>query len=346
MKFWMLAAGALLLGLSVHGQEKPKAFYTPEDVRIFEDYCEKFRDRRDLPMNELVAETGKYFLGRPYVNYTLEAKDPEELIVNLRELDCVTFVETAVALARTLKADSATFDLYCDNLRLLRYRDGELKNFTSRLHYFSDWIADNEALGLVEDRTKELGGSPYPIRACLMSKYPKNYPQLVKYPQYIPVMAAIEDSMSRRRMYSVSRDSMARLDEPLRDGYIIGTTTPGQMDVTHVGFVYHVDGKPHFMHASSKQKEVVITEGTLEDYLKSIRSMTGFMAVRVLDPTESDRAGDAVADAGADRKPAAGAGSESIAGTGSVSNRDSDSDREEDSSAEAGSDSGRSLAGK
>ena len=92
--------------------------------------------------------------------------------------------------------------------------------------------------------------------------------------------------------------------------------------------------------------ELLITEGTLEHYLISIRSMTGFMAVRVLDPTESDRAGDAVADAGADRKPAAGAGSESIAGTGSVSNRDSDSDREEDSSAEAGSDSGRSLAGK
>ncbi len=46
-----------------------------------------------------MLEIGKFFLGTPYVVGTLETKRGEHLVVNLREFDCVTFVENVVALA-------------------------------------------------------------------------------------------------------------------------------------------------------------------------------------------------------------------------------------------------------
>jgi hypothetical protein len=269
-------------------QPLPKIYHTAEDVSLFNEYCLKFQYMRELPMNELVVETGKYFLGTPYVNFTLEVREPEELIVNLRELDCVTFVETVVALARCIKTGELDFDAYCRNLLALRYRDGVLYDFTSRLHYFSDWIANNEAMGLVGDRTGSLGGDAYPIRVNLMSTKPNNYRQLKANPEMVPVIREIEENIiSRRTMAYIPREKADSIASGTGGGLIVGITTNWMMDITHCGFLIIEDGKPHFMHASSTAQEVVITEMTLQEYLESKRTMNGFMAVEVLAPGQS-----------------------------------------------------------
>ena len=276
--------------LTASGQERYKVYYTPADVRIFNEYVVKFAGRNTLPMSELVAETGRYFLGTPYVNFTLEVREPEELIVNLRELDCVTFVETAIALAQCIKAGKADFDTYCDNLRRLRYRGGELHDFTSRLHYFSDWIADNEAMGLVQDQTAAFGGLPYPISVNLMSTKPQNYRQLKAHPEMIPILKEIEENViSRRTMAYIPRTKADSIGAGMTSGLVVGTTTGEKMDITHCGFLIVEGGKPYFMHASSTEKKVVVTDITLQEYLESKRTMNGFMAVEVLAPAEPTR---------------------------------------------------------
>ncbi len=285
MKFLLTAfLGFVLTGTAA---VKYQVDYTPEDIAVFEDYKEKFADKRDLPMNELVVETGKYFLGTPYVNFTLE-KEPEQLIINLRQLDCVTFVETTVALAYTLKSDDDSFENFCNNVRNLRFRQGELVDFTSRLHYFSDWIGDNQEMGLVRDLTGELGGDPYPIRVSLMSRYSKNYRQLVANPDLIPVIADIEQNIiNKRKMYAIPAEKTNQLGEGLKDGMIVGTTTPNSMDIAHVGFLVHVNGVPHFLHASSTEKKVVITKVSFKEYLDGKKLMNGFMVAEPLAPASN-----------------------------------------------------------
>ena len=266
-------------------QPLPKIHYSAEDVSLFNEYCLHFQYKRDLPMNELIVETGNYFLGTPYVNFPLEVREPEELIVNLRELDCVTFVETVVALARCIKAGELDFDAYCRNLLALRYRDGVLNDFTSRLHYFSDWIANNEEMGLVRDRTAAFGGLSYPIRVNMMSTKPNNYRQLKANPEMVPVIKEIEENIiSRRTMAYIPREQADSTGGSMTGGLIVGTTTGYLMDITHCGFLVVEDGKPYFMHASSTEKKVVVTELTLQEYLESKRTMNGFMAVEVLEP--------------------------------------------------------------
>ncbi|MCD8185318.1 MAG: DUF1460 domain-containing protein [Rikenellaceae bacterium] len=285
---YLLLLFFLLAGWKTSAQETYKVHYTPEDVRIFNTFCMENRHLQHLPMHELVVETGKYFLGTPYVNFTLEIKDPEELIVNLRELDCVTFVETTVALARCIKAGNYDFDYYCEILRNLRYRDGKLFDFTSRLHYFSDWIANNQEMGLVKDRTDSLGGLPYPIKVNMMSTKPNNYRQLKANPALVPILKDIEENIiNTRTMAYIPQEKADAIAMTAQSGSIVGTTTGWLMDITHCGFLVHVNGKPHFMHASSVDKKVVLTDVTLQGYLQSKSTMNGFMAVEVLEPGQS-----------------------------------------------------------
>ena len=64
-----------------------------------------------------MLEIGKFFLGTPYVTGTLETEGAEHLVVNLREYDCVTFVENVVALVYLVKSQEKSFKAF---RRLLR----------------------------------------------------------------------------------------------------------------------------------------------------------------------------------------------------------------------------------
>ena len=64
--------------------------------------------------------------GLPYVAKTLEVNREERLVVNLRQLDCTTYVETVLALALCMKQKAHTFQAFCSNLQRLRYEDGKV----------------------------------------------------------------------------------------------------------------------------------------------------------------------------------------------------------------------------
>ena len=83
------------------------------------------------------------FIGRPYVAHTLEVYDPEQLVVNTRQLDCTTLVENVTALTLCTYRNLYTWRDYLNALVQMRYRHGKLDGYTSRLHYFTDWIEDN-----------------------------------------------------------------------------------------------------------------------------------------------------------------------------------------------------------
>jgi hypothetical protein len=113
---------------------------TPEDVAIAKRTLETAKAERldTLPIGQIVTRIGRTFVGAPYVPGTLDPDGPEKLIVNLREFDCVTFVENSLALARTARAGSVDVNDYIEELRRIRYRDGVSVRYPERLHYFSE----------------------------------------------------------------------------------------------------------------------------------------------------------------------------------------------------------------
>ena len=159
----------LLCTFALNAQQTERiTYYTAEDKAIFQRYIDTMQPKRALPMGELMIQTALFFEGTPYVASTLE-KEPEGLVVNLRELDCTTFMETVLALCRTLKGNQLTFETYCDNLQYLRYRDGRITDYTDRLHYMTDWFYENERKGIVKDQAQAIGGAPLSLNLSFIS---------------------------------------------------------------------------------------------------------------------------------------------------------------------------------
>ena len=258
-------------------------FYCTDTDRVyFNDYIAYIEPFKSYEMPELIIKTAYFFLNKPYVASTLEF-EPEGLVVNLRELDCTTFVETVLALSRAVKlSDNPTFEDFCGQLRNIRYRRGTVGDYTSRIHYFSDWIYENETRGHVKDVTKEIGGESYKLKLNYMSTHPDSYRQLKSHPEYIEIVRKNEMDISERNVYSnIPVTRIISCGEKMKDGDVVCFVTGIEgLDITHVGFIHINKGQLTFIHASSSAKKVIINPQDLSGYLERNKSNIGVMIVR------------------------------------------------------------------
>jgi len=227
-----------------------------------------------------MLEIGKFFVGTPYVAGPLETKRTEHLVVNLREHDCVTFVESVVALAWHVKSRGKSFDAFRRLLRKIRYRHGRLQGYSSRLHYFSDWIHDNQKKGMVRDVTGEIGGRPLRKPMTFMTTHPNLYPPL-KNAANLRKMKSVERTISKRPLFFIPKKALRCLEDRIRDGDLIGITTNTEgLDVQHVGLAARVKNRIRLLHASSIEGKVVLSKKTLYRYLMQSRARSGIMVAR------------------------------------------------------------------
>ena len=243
--------------------------------------------RRQPSSTNIVIYFARQLKGLPYVAHTLEVNRTEKLVVNLRQLDCTTYVENVVALALCMRQKAYTFKAFCDNLCKIRYRGGATPHYTKRLHYFTDWIADNTAKGICSEVQ-----SPNPpftavqkIAVYYMSTYPSKYKMLAENPEYVPVIAATERELNKASYWYVPKSLVGNTElmrKVVKDGDIIALTTSLKgLDIQHIGFaVWPADGL-HLLNASSLRHKVVEEPMTLYRYLQRQRTMTGMRIVRL-----------------------------------------------------------------
>lgn len=234
-------------------------------------------------IGEIMVAIGTSFLGTPYVAKTLDAPGDERVVINLRGLDCVTFVENTLALSRCISMNSESFDEFKEQLKLIRYRGGMLNGYPSRLHYFSDWIDDNESKNVVRNITKEIGGELYPKRVAFMSTHTDSYHQLSSEP-YREKMLDIEADINQRQHYYLPKERLNELEKGIEPGDIIGITTSIEwLDIIHTGIAIRTNGVLKYLHAPLSKGKVQITEQTLAEYLASHDKHTGIMVARPLE---------------------------------------------------------------
>lgn len=261
--------------------------YSEQDKVILDRIFRDLEPKKDSSMGTMMVLVGKEFLGTPYVAHTLDNRDTEELIVNLRELDCTTFVENCLAIARTIKSGKPTFKKFTRELENIRYRNGKLDGYLSRLHYFSDWISNNEKKGLVEDVTYQLGGTPDPLDLNFMSTHADLYPQLKKHPEWVPEMAEREKEISDHSFFLIKKQNLEEAEPGIQDGDIAALTTNIKgLDISHVGIMVKENGRVHLLQASSLAKKVIIDPTPLADYLAPRKSASGIMVIRPLPPKD------------------------------------------------------------
>lgn len=238
---------------------------------------------KHLPMNELIAEVGLTFLGTPYVAGTLDENPSEEnVVVCVTGLDCVTFVENCLAMSIMLKEGKSDIDSYKKVLEKIRYRDGVNSGYPSRLHYFTDWIYDNQQKGIVTDITQEIGGVPYNKNIDFMTNHTGSYKQLSGNELNVSEMIEVENKLNSRQLYYIPKENVSQVYDKLQTGDIIGITSNlNGLDVAHTGYVYKQNGGTYLLNASLKNKQVEVSSVELMDYIMSNSKQGGIVVARV-----------------------------------------------------------------
>jgi hypothetical protein len=244
---------------------------------------------RGMPLGEAVTRLGSTFLGTPYGANTLEVAGPEHLVVTLGSFDCVTFVETVLVLTRLARREGGgalggpgILEAYAAELRRLRYRRGAIDGYPSRLHYFSDWIADNAEKGLVRDVTSDLGGVRVTKPVDYMSAHPSAYPALAD-PAVLEAIRQTETALTARPRFAVPLARVGAAVPRIQNGDVIAVTTsvPG-LDVTHTGLATWTEGRLHLLHAPDVGKTVEVSPVPLAEWLPRYAGQDGIMVARPL----------------------------------------------------------------
>jgi hypothetical protein len=237
------------------------------------------------PVGGIVCAIGKSFIGSPYEAGTLDAGDSEVCVANLKTFDCVTFVENVLALSRCIKSGDTSYHDYLSELTRIRYRGGICAGYTSRLHYFSSWIEDNVAKGIISDVTSELGGSAVAKPIRFMTVHRNKYPRLADENNFRE-MGKIEDSLSTHPRRIIPSNHVRDAEAGIREGDIIAIATSVEgLDVSHTGIaVRGKDGAVHLLHAPDIGKTVTIMRETLAAYLLKNPARSGIIVLRPLEP--------------------------------------------------------------
>ena len=248
-------------------------------------FCRPVFAQQEAPT---LLDCGRLLLGVPYVANTLERTDREELFTSTDELDCTTFVESAMAM-KLSEVFAQKTEAFARNLEKIRYRGGQINGYTSRLHYVADWINDNIHKGIIEDITAIHSSDKDTIRLFYMSTHPDRYKHLKNSPENVSQMAAHEKRLTGQEFFWLPKHKLHNEGLSwIKDGDIIMLTTNIKgLDVSHMGIACYQKGKLHLLHASSIQKKVIIDSRTLRQQLAESKHVTGIRVLRVIEKGSS-----------------------------------------------------------
>ncbi|MDV3000633.1 MAG: hypothetical protein N5P05_002239 [Chroococcopsis gigantea SAG 12.99] len=257
----------------------------PADYQRFKQVIERIRSQQlsSQPMGEIMQAIATNFLGSSYKAGLLDKSQKEELFISLNQFDCVLFVETVLALSRNMASGQYQYQDLARQITNLRYRDGKIDGYCSRLHYFSDWIDDNQKRGNVKNITARLGGIKLNKKLNFMSGHRQVYSQLKNNDINYECIKTVENNLDRLELTYIPTAKIKSIYNYLQPGDIIGVVTaiPG-LDTTHTGLIYSQGNQRGLIHASPAGSVTIAPD--LQNYIKNVDRAIGIFVVRPLSP--------------------------------------------------------------
>ena len=256
---------------------------SPKDKEAFENKTIEIDGLLEKDFGKTIVAIGKTFKGIPYVAKTLEIGETESLVVNLHGLDCTTYVENILAFSTLLRDGKDNFKDFTKALETIRYKDGTLDGYGSRLHYFTEWIRNNQKKGLLKDITSAVGGVEIKKDINFMGTHRDLYPFLKDDKNFEKILAT-EKELAQETFCYLPQDQIEANEHLIQTGDIIALATSiNGLDVTHTGIATREkDGRIHLLHASTGSMQVEVTKLPLAEYLKRIKKNIGILVARPL----------------------------------------------------------------
>jgi len=243
---------------------------------------------RNLPIGERTIRVARELVGVPYVNYTLEVDDRiESPVVNLQGMDCWTYYENSLAIARMLRYKPAPYKSQ-DMLHMVeieRYRNGICNGgYLSRMHHLEEVFYDNQRRGYATNITPRIPGAERLQREIReMTVQWKSYRYLRSNPSLIEPMGRIEAQVSKLPVYHVPRSKVRNAEKYLQNGDICAITTNWHSGYTsHVGLIIRIKDRAYLAHATSDRSKgrMTIIDKPITDYLNGSTKHAGMIICR------------------------------------------------------------------
>ena len=234
--------------------------------------------------NALVEFYARLLLGTPYVAHMLEG-DEEMLTINIHELDCLTFIESLYALTRATLNHRYSWRDYAANIENIRYRGGEMGDYSSRIHYISEWIIDNHVRGNLVEVTPDLPHVDYMVKNIdYMTHHTSSYRQLKNDSAMVEKIRRYELRNHRFPYLKRSWLNDKAVKAALRSGdFVTLVTNIEGLDVSHNGIII-VDekGEPYLLDASMSGGKVMLEDKPLFKFLERSKTNIGIRVFRIL----------------------------------------------------------------
>jgi hypothetical protein len=231
---------------------------------------------------EIELSVANWFLATPYWAGTLDQNKQEQLVINFQGLDCVTYVENVVALAQTIKSGNLDNSAFFQHLKTLRYRDGKLDGYASRLHYFTEWLLNNQQKGILTLVSDSLGDADFSASVNILSKNKDKNAHLADSAVLAKILAS-EIEVSKSKLRYITKQHLPAVEESIQDGDIIAISTSIKgLDIVHTGIAIRTNNRLFLMHASSTLGKVVVSNVPLVEYLRQKPSFTGVLVARLI----------------------------------------------------------------
>lgn len=271
----------------------PTSTYSPVSYQPIDDDIPKTKDGQHFQAikkyaiannlskksrSEIIEQIALKLVGSTYEAGLLDKFKTETLFLSLTKFDCVLFVETVLALAKGIEEENYNYSTFASHVSDRRYRDGNLENYCSRLHYFSEWIADNEKRGNVKNLTASLGGIKLDNDLNFMSQNRSKYSQLGDQSNY-ECIVNMENNLAQLDLNYIPTNNIRQIYPQLRSGDIVAIATKIKgLDVTHTGLIYRHGDNISLIHASPAGKVAIASD--LQRYVSRVKYAKGVIIAR------------------------------------------------------------------
>ena len=259
-------------------------FHCDSDTTLINQLLVKGQESGIDDANGLVEFYARQLLGTPYVAHTLEA-DKEVLTINIHELDCLTFIESLYALTRATLNHRNSWRDYAAYIENVRYRGGEMGDYSSRIHYMSEWIIDNNVRGNLVEVTQDLPHADYMVKNIdYMSHHPDQYQQLKNDSAMVEKIRRYELRQHRFPYLKRSWLNDKGVKAALRSGDFMSLVTKLEgLDVSHNGIIIMDEkGDPYLLDASMSGGKVMLESKPLFKYLEHSKNNIGIRVYRMI----------------------------------------------------------------
>lgn len=259
-------------------------FHCDGDTTVINDLLMKGYQSGLTDANALIEFYARQLLGTPYVAHTLEA-DKEVLTINIHELDCLTFIETLYSLTRATLNHRYSWRDFAANIENVRYRGGKMGDYSSRIHYISEWIIDNHMRGNLQEITQDLPHADYMVKNIdYMTTHPDQYQQLKNDTAMVEKIRRFELRNHRYPYLKRSWLNSKEVKAALKSGDFVSLVTKADgLDVSHNGIII-VDekGEPYLLDASMSGGKVMLEPKPLFKHLERSKTNIGIRVFRMM----------------------------------------------------------------